>query len=285
MVPPRRNLHRRRLLALLALALAALLLLAGPAAANVLTPESGGSKNADEIDSLFKIVLIIALVVFVGVEGTLLYTIVRFRRSKNAVPAQIRGNTRLEIGWTVGASVIIAFLIVVSFIKLDSIKDPPATGPGGLQRADGALYAVVNQPPPPGGGGLQIAVNGQQYLWRFTYPNGVFSYETMVVPVNTTVILKIRAQDVIHSWWIPKLGGKFDAVPGYTNETWFKVLKPGVFEGQCAELCGRGHANMLARVRAVPVPVYRAWLLRQGRDIQAQRSFSAAARSRLQPSN
>jgi cytochrome c oxidase subunit II len=282
-VPPRRTHSRRRLLALLALAIGALLLLAGPAAADVLTPESGGSKNADEIDSLFKIVLVIAIVVFVGVEGTLLYTIIRFRRSKNAVPAQIRGNTRLEIGWTVGASVIIVFLIVVSFVKLDSIKDPPATGPGGLQHANGALYAVINQPPPPGGGGLQIDVNGQQYLWRFTYPNGVFNYETMVVPVNTTVILKIRAQDVIHSWWIPKLGGKFDAVPGYTNETWFKITKPGLFKGQCAELCGRGHANMFAQVRAVSVPAYRSWLVRQQRQIQAQRAFAARARSRLQP--
>ncbi len=284
MAPSRSKLARWRLLGALVAAVAGLLILAGPAAAGVLTPESGGSPNADEIHSLYTIVLIIAIIVFVGVEGTLLYTVVRFHRKRNAVPAQIRGNTRLEIGWTAGAAAIIAFLIVVSFVKLDAIKDPSRSGPDGLRASSGTLYAVVNQPPPPGGRALRIAVNGQQYLWRYTYPNRVFSYDEMVVPINTTVVLKVRSQDVVHSWWIPKLGGKVDAVPGYTNETWFKIPKAGVYEGQCAELCGRGHANMLARVRAVPVPQYRAWLVRQGRDIQAERDFAARERARLSPS-
>ena len=78
----------------------------------------------------------------------------------------------------------------------------------------------------------------------------MFSYQEMVVPVDTTVTLDINAQDVAHSWWIPKLGGKFDAIPGYTNHTWFKIpgkLAGQVFTGQCAELCGRNHANMTAR--------------------------------------
>src|SRR5207244_3679130 len=80
------------------------------------------------------------------------------------------------------------------------------------------------------------------------------SYQEMVVPVDTTVTLTIRAQDVAHSWWVPKLGGKFDAIPGYTNYTWFKVpgkLAGTVFRGNCAELCGRNHANMTALVKAV----------------------------------
>ena len=81
----------------------------------------------------------------------------------------------------------------------------------------------------------------------------------------TTVTLRIRAQDVQHSWWIPALGGKFDAVPGYTNFTWFKAKRLGTYTGQCAELCGRNHANMTARVTVVSPAAYQAWFARQKR--------------------
>ena len=102
----------------------------------------------------------------------------------------------------------------------------------------------------------------------------MFSYEEMVVPTDTTVTLDINAQDVAHSWWIPKLGGKFDAVPGYTNHTWFKIpgkLAGTIFTGQCAELCGRNHANMIAQVRAVTPPEYEAWLDQRKRRHQGRR--------------
>ena len=243
-----------------------------------------GRPNADKISDLYEIVLYVAIAVFLVVEGALVYTLIRFRARKGLVPAQIRGNTNLEIGWTVGAALIIVVLTVVTFIALPGIENPPPRAPAGCAKANGNLYAVINQPPPPGGKGLTIDVNGQQYVWRFTYPNRAFAYDTMVVPVNTTVILKIRAQDVNHSWWIPKLGGKFDAVPGYTNETWFKIPKTGVYEGQCAELCGRGHANMVARVRAVTparVPaVARQPEARDRRRPPVRRSRSARHRRR-----
>ena len=104
----------------------------------------------------------------------------------------------------------------------------------------------------------------------------------MVVPIDTTVTLEIRAQDVIHSWWIPKLGGKFDAVPGYTNYTWFKIpaTRPArSSRGQCAELCGRNHANMIARVRAVTPAEFEAWLAAQKREIDAADKAAAAQRA------
>jgi cytochrome c oxidase subunit 2 len=263
----------RLLLAALGAAIAGLLALAAGAPADMLTPESGGSPNADEIDSLFKIVLYVAIVVFVGVEGALLYSVIRFRQRKGRVAAQIRGNTNLEIGWTVAAALVLVVLTAVTFLKLDDIKDPRRSGASGL-------YAQVDMPDPPGRS-LNVDVNGQQYVWRYTYPNGAYAYDTMVVPVNTTVTLDIRSQDVVHSWWIPKLGGKFDATPGHTNKTWFKISKPGDYPGQCAELCGRNHANMLARVRAVPVAEYREWVARQKRDIQ-QAYREAAEQSRTQ---
>jgi len=99
-----------------------------------------------------------------------------------------------------------------------------------------------------------------------------------VVPINTTVTLKIYSSDVVHSWWIPKLGGKADATPGHTNQTWFKIPKPGVYWGQCAELCGENHADMRARVIALPVDQYKAWAERQRRDILSAQKELAAMR-------
>jgi cytochrome c oxidase subunit 2 len=277
---------RRHRIGLITLAVMALVLaVAGPASADFWTPEDGGSPQADRIDTLYKIVLVVAAVVFFGVEGVLFWTLTKFKARKGAVAAQIRGNTRLEVGWTVGAAVILIVLAVVTFVMLPGIRNPEETGANGLQLADGVLTAQVDERRPPGGKSLDIVVNGQQYIWRYTYPDGddnslnnPFAYEELIVPTDTTVTLDIVAQDVAHSWWIPELGGKFDAVPGYTNHTWFKIAEPGVYRGQCAELCGRNHANMVARVRAVPPAEFEAFLARQRRDTQA--ADEAAARQR-----
>jgi cytochrome c oxidase subunit 2 len=247
------------------------------------TPEHGGSPNADDINDLYKIALYVAIVVFVGVEGALLYSVLRFRQRKGRVAAQIRGNTSVEIGWTVGAALVLVVLTVVTFIKLPSINDPARTGSQGLSVGGPVLYASVNQPRPPGGKALNIEVNGQQYVWRYTYPNDAYSYEEMVVPTNTTVVLKIVAQDVIHSWWIPKLGGKVDATPGYTNQTWFKIPEEGVYRGQCAELCGRNHANMVAQVRAVSPTEYQSWVDEQKKLINQANADAAKQRKQLSP--
>jgi cytochrome c oxidase subunit 2 len=291
--PTRRN-SRLVVLATLA-ALGLLLAFAGSAFAGAITPESGGSPNADQIAWLYKLVLAVAIVVFLGVEGALFYSLFKFRARKGAVAAQIRGNTRLEIAWTLGAAVILVVLAVITFAKLGAIRNPPNSGPNGAQLADGVLVASgPSKRLPPNGRSLNIQVNGQQYIWRFTYPDGdtndlnnAFSYQEMVVPVDTTVTLEIRAQDVSHSWWVPKLGGQFDAVPGYTNYTWFKIpgrLAGTVFTGQCAELCGRNHANMTARVRAVTPQQYEQFISRRKADIKAADAAAQVQRKRLESS-
>jgi cytochrome c oxidase subunit 2 len=261
-----------------------------PAAmAGILLPESGGSPNADQISSLYKITLYVSLVVFIGVEGALVYALIKFRARKGVAAAQIHGNTRLEIGWTLGAALILVVLGTVTFVKLDSIRNPPDSGPGGIELTDGVDYATTDALKPPDGKSLNIQVNGQQYVWRFTYPGGSdadglndpYSYEKMVVPINTTVTLDIVSQDVVHSWWIPQLGGKFDAVPGYPNHTWFKISKPGVYKGQCAFLCGRLHARMIAEVDAVTPAQYTAWIKQQEADIAAADADAEAARAQL----
>jgi cytochrome c oxidase subunit 2 len=259
--------------------------------ASLFAPPAGHSPNAEEIDSLYKIVLYIALVIFVGVEGTLGYTLYRYRKRRGAVAAQIHGNTRLEIGWTLGAALILVVLSVITFLKLSSIQDPQSSGPGGavLSGQSGVLYATADRRLPPNGKSLEIEVIGRQYIWQYVYPGATnpdglgapYSYVEMVVPTKTTVTLDVVSSDVVHSWWVPALGGKLQAVPGYHNYGWFKIEKPGVFRGQCANMCGRGHARMIAIVRAEEPAEFEAWLARQRQQLAEAQGDVAAERKKL----
>ncbi len=259
--------------------------------ASLLTPESGGSPNADEIDSLYKIILVFALVIFIGVEGILAYTLYRFRKRKGAVAAQIHGNTRLEISWTLGAAAILVVLSVVTFLKLSAIQDPQNTGPDGdvLSGQSGVLYATADKRLPPNSKALEIQVIGRQYIWQYVYPGATnpdglgapYSYTEMVVPTETTVVLDVVSSDVVHSWWIPKLGGKLQAVPGYHNYGWFKISKPGYYRGQCANMCGRGHARMIAIVHAEPPAQFDTWIANQRKLLAEAQADVAAERKQL----
>ena len=242
--------------ALLGLALSPVVAQAGP-----IFPDADGSPNADEIRTLYVLIFILAWIVFVGVAGALVWALVKYRARKGAVAAQIHGNTRLEIGWTVGAFLILIFITVFTFITLPEIKNPSASdiNAEGDPVASNALYASTDQPnPPEGSASLNINVNGQQYVWRYRYPGDdrLLVYTDMVVPVGMTVTLDITADDVVHSWWIPQARRQDGRRPGLTNKSWFKIpldaIPEGedrvIYHGQCAELCGRNHANMYARV-------------------------------------
>jgi cytochrome c oxidase subunit 2 len=254
-------------------------------------PVPGASPNAKQIDSLYEIILYIALVIFVFVEGALIYALWKFRARKGAVAAQIRGNTRLEVGWTVGAAVILVVLAILTFAKLSSIQNPSNSGPEGdlTVGQNGQLFASAQRRLPPNGKALPITVIGRQYIWQFVYPGAneadglgaPYSYEELVVPTETTVSLDIVSADVVHSWWVPALGGKFQAVPGYHNYTWFKIEKPGIYRGQCANLCGRGHARMIATVKAVPPAQFEAWLAYQKKLIAEANADAQVARAKL----
>jgi cytochrome c oxidase subunit 2 len=254
------------------------------------TPPTGHSPNASEIDSLYKIILAIAVVVFVAVWGGLLYALVKFRKRRGAVPAQIRGNTHLEVAWTVGASLILIALAVITFIKLPAIQNPPNSSANGDRlAARNVLLASTERKLPPNGKALNITVVGRQYVWQYVYPGASepdglgapYSYEEMVVPTNTTVTLDVVSSDVVHEWWIPELAGKVQVVPGYHSYTWFKVDKPGVYRGQCSFLCGRGHARMIATVRAVPPAQFDEWLANQKRQISEANAEAQKARAKL----
>ena len=283
--------RRTRLIASLAVAAIGSLALAPASFANFYSPEYGGSPNADHIHSLYIIVLVMAIIVFVVVEAALVYSVWKFRAKKGAIAAQIHGNTRLEIGWTVGAAVILLALAVITFVKLPSIINPPNSDADGL-----VLSASLNKPQPPNGRKLVICVQGRQFIWRYSYSSGgtnnclnatwdkqlAYSYTMMEVPANTTVVLDIQSTDVIHSWWVPQLGGKVDAVPGYTTYTWFKAPHAGVtYRGQCAQLCGTNHAAMIAEVKVVTPAQYTEWLTSQAQAIKAANAQVAQLRAVL----
>jgi len=260
------------------------LVLAPSAFANFITPKTGGSPNANQIHSLYLIILYIAAVVFVIVEGALVYSIYKFRAKKVRTAAQIHGNTRLEIAWTIAAATILVVLTVVTFVKLPSILNPPNSNAPFLESS-------LTQPTPPNGKRVTICVQGRQYIWRYVYGAACehnafaaklpYSYQEMVVPAGTVVVLSITSIDVIHSWWVPSLGGKVDAVPGYTTYTWFKPKGPALYHGNCAQLCGRQHAFMTALVDVVSPAQYQAWLQRQSNLISTANSQVTQLRSYL----
>jgi cytochrome c oxidase subunit 2 len=284
----------RRALPALAMAIGATLAAAPKAHAGLLFPESGGSPNADSIHTLYVMVFILGLVIFFIVEGTLVWSLFKFKARRGRSAAQIHGNTKLEIGWTVGAAVILVFITAFTFIKLPSIKDPkPSLVGNNGQTAlvqDGELVAATDNLSVKGPA-LHITVNGQQYVWRYAYPGKekLLTYTDLVVPVGETVILKVTADDVAHSFWIPKLGGKMDAIPGYVNQTWFRIppdaIPPGkksvIYTGQCAELCGRNHANMYARVIGMRMDDYKAWYRRKVQQVAQARKLAAAQQKAL----
>jgi cytochrome c oxidase subunit 2 len=270
----------------LAVSAAMSLVLAPVASANFFVPKSGGSPNANQIASLYKIILYIAAVVFVLVEGTLVYSVYRYRVKKSKHAAQIHGNTPLEVGWTVGAALILVAITVVTFVKLGPILNPPNSS-----ATTSFTTASLNQPSPPNGKKLTVCVTGRQFIWMYSYGAACnkhrfdakvpYSYQQMVVPAHTTVVLVIQSIDVIHSWWVPTLGGKVDAVPGYTTYTWFKALHTGLFHGQCAQLCGRQHAFMTAQVKVVPPSQYQTWIKQQGKAINAANDQVGKLRQQL----
>jgi cytochrome c oxidase subunit 2 len=240
---------RRKLLSA-CLSLSALaLVLAGTAFADVgRAVPPADSPNAGGIRDLYWVVLAVTGVVFILVEGALILFMVRFRnrgRDRGAEGPQIRGHTRLELIWTAIPVLILAGIISVVFYKLPGIKDVPAAGAAGPK--------------------MTVQVEGRQFYWRYTYPNGAVSINELVVPVQRPIALVITAPsfDVIHSWWVPQLAGKMDAIPGKVNHTWFEAQQPGIYQGQCAEFCGIEHALMLTHVRAVPASQYESWVARQ----------------------
>ncbi|HEV2593112.1 MAG TPA: cytochrome c oxidase subunit II [Gaiellaceae bacterium] len=202
-------------------------------------PASPHSPNAHRVTDAYIVVAIFTGIVFVAVEGALIAFIIKYRRGKRPRTAeglQIHGSTKLEITWTVLPVVILVLIGAFVFYKLPGIADAPKA-------------AAADE--------TTITIEGHQFYWLFRYPNGAVSINRMVAPANELVNERVVGLDwdVNHSWWVPELGGKYDAIPGKVNKTWFEA-PVGKYEARCAELCGIQHALMLGQVDVVPKAQY-----------------------------
>jgi cytochrome c oxidase subunit II len=212
-------------------------------------PVAPHSPNAHRIKDAYLFILAFTGVIFVGVEGALLAFVIRYRRGKRPRTLegpQIHGAQRLEVLWTVLPAVILAVIGGFVFYELPGIANPPAA-------------SAADQ--------TTITVEGRQFYWMFRYPNGAISVGTMIAPANEVVRENVVSapNDVIHSWWIPALGGKIDAIPGRTNHTWFEA-PAGTYAARCSDLCGIQHAKMLATVEVVPPSTYARFIAERARE-------------------
>lgn len=212
---------------------------------NTLAPSS---RQAWDIFDLVKPVFLVAGLVFLAVEVGVVWMAVRFRRRDDDVdgvdePTQTHGNTPLEIGWTIVPALVLAVLAVFNVQTLLKLDDSSKNA-------------------------LQVTVIGQQWWWEFRYDTNkdgapdIITASQMVIPVGRDVDVKIQSNDVIHSFWIPAINGKKDAVPGRTHELVFTAEKAGIFQGQCTEYCGLSHGVMRMQVKALPPAEYDKWVRR-----------------------
>jgi cytochrome c oxidase subunit 2 len=203
---------------------------------------------AEDQKNLFLLTMWPALVIMIGVEFGLLFILWRFRRKKGdpGLPAQTHGNNRLEIAWTIAPIILLAFFIAPTVGGVVDLGRTPKNS-------------------------LEVDVTGQRFSWTFAYPDPKGgppiqadpAKSEMHIPVGKTIALQIRSVDVNHSFWVPKLAGKTDAIPGRANHMWLKGTETGTFSGQCAEFCGTGHATMRFTVVVQEQADFDAWLQEQ----------------------
>jgi cytochrome c oxidase subunit 2 len=246
---------RRRILVVLpALAVALAAAAAASAANGGFSPQHAHSPNVHHTNTAYWVIFAFTSVIFVVVEGALVTFIWKYRtggRGRDADGQQVHGNTRLELIWTVIPVVILAAIGTVVFVELPNISGAPAS--------------AANK--------LEITVEGHQFYWLFEYPNGARSINELHVPVGQDVELKVLSADVVHSWWIPQLQGKIQAIPGRTNHTWFRVDRAGTYYGQCAELCGLYHDVMKATVVATSQADYKSFISSQATQTLGKSEF------------
>ena len=220
------------------------------------------SDYAIAVDDLQNLTIVLAFGVGTFVFLLLSYILVRFRyREGDPLPQQVHGNTRLELAWTLIPALLVA-IIAIPTVKV--IFETQAPAPEGA---------------------LEVEVLGFQWWWEFRYPlaNGdtVVTANEIHVPVGTPVELKMTSRDVIHSFWIPQMGGKRDVIPGRVNRIVFTPLEAGVYLGQCAEFCGESHALMAMRLIAHEPEEFAAWLENEGRPAVAPTDSAVLAGQQL----
>lgn len=237
----------------------------GAGVTGIFAPESPPSR---EIRDLSYLVFGICIVIFVVVQGFLVVAIVKGVRARrlasrsadesSAEPVQIYGSIPIEIAWTVIPTIIVFVLTMVTIRTLRDID--------------------ITTPPE---NSMEVVAIGHQWWWEFRYPGPdgeVVTANEMHVPVGRPIWLRLESADVIHSFWVPRLAGKMDLIPGHTNYTWFSADRKGIFLGQCAEYCGTQHAHMLIRVYADEPGEFETWLDEQRKPAVVDASVDAGRR-------
>jgi heme/copper-type cytochrome/quinol oxidase subunit 2 len=238
----------------------------------LLGPESH-SPNADDLSALYWVVVSLGTLLAIGVNVALIGLAMRYRAARGREPRRVRSKRSAQLMITGGLTGLAVILIVLGIVYTDSASDVEASGDQGLQASAQRTAQRDISLPASDPGPLQIEASGQQWLWRYEYPDGTFSYYELVVPVDTAVVVDLASTDVVHRWFVPSLGGKFDAVPNQSNRTWFKADEEGVYHGASYQFSGASYAAMRTEVRVVSVPEYQAWLEKQAEDIQAAQTF------------
>jgi cytochrome c oxidase subunit II len=197
---------------------------------------------AREIDGLFSGLMIPAALVFILVQGLIVYSVIKFRRrpGDDEWPEQSHGNTRLEIGWTIVPALVLVVVALATVPVIMRLYDEPADA-------------------------MRVQVMGAQFWWGYEYPDhgGFATANELHIPAGEPVLLELESVDVIHSFWTPRLNGKRDVVPGRTHTWTLHADEPGVFSGQCAEFCGASHANMRLKVVAHAPEDFDEWVEQQ----------------------
>jgi cytochrome c oxidase subunit II len=217
-----------------------------------LAPHSPGT---DQIDTLLWIGFVAAAVVIVAINVALVYAVRRSRGGRDGEPRSLGGGRRLQFRVGAVLTVFAAAIFVLSVVFTDRARETPTSGAAGL------ASAKVSP--------LTIKATGQQWLWRYDYPNGAFSYYKLVVPVDTAVELELVSTDVVHTWDVGELAGKRDAVPGKVNRVLFRADEEGVYDGQAATLSGQAYAAMRTEVDVVSPQAYEEFVKRQKADIES----------------
>lgn len=213
------------------------------------------SPGTHETDTLLWIGFIAAAIVIVAVNAGLIYALRRYRRERGGEPRQLSGGRRIQFRVGGLLTLFAVVLLVLGVLFTDRAREVPRSSADGLQTADK--------------GPLRIEATGQQWLWRYEYPNEAFSYYQLVVPVDTAVELDLVSTDVVHTWDVPELAGKRDAVPGKHNHLLFEAEEEGTFDGKSATLSGQAYGAMRTEVKVVSPEDYEAFVKRQKSDIQA----------------
>ncbi len=241
----------------------------------LLSPPGGHSPNADDLNALYWVMLVVGIVLLIAINAALIGLVMRFRSERGREPRRLVLRRPAQFG-AAGVFALLALIVfVVGVIVTDDAKQIEATGPDGLQGSSvltaqrGLNVPATSQQTAP----LEIRACGQQWIWRYEYPDGTYSYYELVVPVDTAVVIKLCSTDVVHRWYVPGLSGKFDATPGESNQTWFKADETGDFDGASYAFSGASYAVMRTRVHVVDVPTYQAWLEQQANGITEAQNF------------